>query len=76
MAKNKLSIYLIKEGINEENIFDSDADSKDENVEVLPDKTFEDGTNISDSSNDSIEGNNDKTQAIPDIAMDIFDDAA
>ena len=61
---------------NEENIFDSDADSKDENVEVLPDKTFEDGTNISDSSNDSIEGNNDKTQAIPDIAMDIFDDAA
>lgn len=30
MAKNKLSIYLIKEGINEENIFD-----KDSNIQLL-----------------------------------------
>ena len=30
MARNKLSIYLIKEGINEENIFDEDS-----NIQLL-----------------------------------------
>ena len=30
MARNKLSIYLIKEGVNEENIFDEDS-----NIQLL-----------------------------------------
>ena len=63
-------------GEDEENVFDSDTDSKDEDVETLPDQTFGTGTDISDSSNASTEENYDETQTNPDIASDLFDAAA